>query len=75
MAVVDLQEDKARAVADELASKGVRSIAVKADVTRAKDCQRWAPVLKPSSGGSWSLAAHLDAELSDFSLVQLLAVG
>ena len=41
VAVVDVQERTARAVCEELSAKGVRSIAVTADVTSAKDCQRW----------------------------------
>lgn len=40
VAIVDVQEDKAKAVSQELGEKGVRSIAIKADITSAKDCQR-----------------------------------
>ena len=40
IAVVDIQEEKAKEVAEELSRKGVRSIAIKADVTSAKECDR-----------------------------------
>lgn len=40
MAVVDLDLAKAQAVAGELCGKGVRAVAVQADVSSKKDCQR-----------------------------------
>ena len=40
VAVVDVNADKAEATVAELRGKGVRSIAVQADVTKAADCQR-----------------------------------
>ncbi|WIA10083.1 hypothetical protein OEZ85_010290 [Tetradesmus obliquus] len=40
VAVVDLDLAKAQAVAGELLSKGVRALAVQADVASKKDCQR-----------------------------------
>jgi NAD(P)-dependent dehydrogenase (short-subunit alcohol dehydrogenase family) len=42
VAVVDVDLAKAQAVAGELGSKGVRALAVQADVSSKKDCQRWA---------------------------------
>ena len=42
MAVVDVNEAKAQETVAELRSKGVRSIAIKADITQAKECQRCA---------------------------------
>eukprot|EP00882_Tetradesmus_deserticola_P002628 GHRQ01002795.1.p1 GENE.GHRQ01002795.1~~GHRQ01002795.1.p1 ORF type:complete len:589 (+),score=311.88 GHRQ01002795.1:153-1919(+) len=40
VAVVDLDADKAQSVAEELRGKGVRAVAVQADVSSKKDCQR-----------------------------------
>ena len=40
VAVVDVNADKAEATVAELREKGVRSIAIQADVTKAADCQR-----------------------------------
>lgn len=40
VAVVDINEASASAVCDELSRKGIRSIAVVADVTKSKECQR-----------------------------------
>lgn len=40
IAVVDIQEEKAEEVCEELSRKGVRCIAIKADVTSAKECER-----------------------------------
>jgi len=40
VAVVDVNADKAEATVAELRGKGVRSIAVQADVTKAADCKR-----------------------------------
>ena len=54
MAVVDVQELTAQAVCQELSAKGVRSIAVTADVTNAKDCQRWVLLQPPRA-----LATHV----------------
>jgi hypothetical protein len=42
VAVVDVNLGKAQAVAGELGAKGVRALAVQADVSSKKDCQRWA---------------------------------
>lgn len=42
VAVVDIAADKARSTAAELKQKGIRSIAIQADVRSSKDCQRWA---------------------------------
>ncbi len=42
MAVVDVVRATAEATAAELAAKGVRSLAVVADITRAADCERCA---------------------------------
>ena len=52
VAVVDIQEEKAKEVAEELSRKGVRSIAIKADVTSAKECDRYhnLPSGVPDSG-------------------------
>jgi len=43
VAVVDVVRATAEATAAELAAKGVRSLAVVADITRAADCERCAP--------------------------------
>jgi hypothetical protein len=40
--VVDVDESKAQQVAQELQLKGARSLAIQADVSSKKDCQRWA---------------------------------
>ena len=40
VAVVDVVRATAEATAAELAGKGIRSVAVVADITRAKDCER-----------------------------------
>lgn len=40
MAVVDINEKTAKATAEELSAKGIRSLAVTADITKAKECQR-----------------------------------
>ena len=42
VAVVDVNAEKAEATVAELRSKGVRSVAIQADVTLAEDCQRCA---------------------------------
>ena len=42
MAIVDINAQTAQATAQELNAKGVRSIAVTADITKAKECQRYA---------------------------------
>ena len=42
VAVVDVDADKAEATVAELRSKGIRSISIQADVTRADECQRYA---------------------------------
>ena len=42
VAVVDVNADKAEATVAELRSKGIRSVAIQADVTSAADCQRCA---------------------------------
>jgi len=42
VAVVDVVRETAEATAHELAAKGIRSLAVVADITRAKDCERCA---------------------------------
>lgn len=39
VAVVDIQEEKAKQVCQELARKGVRCISVKADITNPKACE------------------------------------
>ena len=41
MAIVDINVQTAQATAQELNAKGVRSIAVTADITKAKECQRY----------------------------------
>ncbi len=41
VAVADINRDAAERVAAELAAKGVRAIAITADVTQAKECQRY----------------------------------
>lgn len=41
VAVVDVQEQKAQEVCQELSKKGVRCIAINADVTDAKACDGW----------------------------------
>lgn len=38
--VVDLDLSKAQRVAEELKAKGARSVAIQADVSSKKDCQR-----------------------------------
>ena len=48
VAVVDVNADKAEATVAELRGKGIRSIAIQADVTRAADCQRCCPSLRVS---------------------------
>lgn len=40
VAVVDINLEAAKVVTEELHSKGVRSIALKADVTQKADCRR-----------------------------------
>lgn len=45
MAVVDINAKTAQATAKELNGKGIRSIAVTADITEAKECQRCAACL------------------------------
>lgn len=40
MAVVDLNLENAEKVVGELRGKGVRAIAVRADVTRKEDCEK-----------------------------------
>ena len=47
MAVVDINAKTAQATAEELNGKGIRSIAVTADITKAKECQRCASCLRP----------------------------
>ena len=42
MATVVCMQDKTEAAAQELRSKGIRSIAINADVTKAADCKRCA---------------------------------
>ena len=42
VAVVDINAKTAQATAEELNGKGIRSIAVTADITKAKECQRFA---------------------------------
>ncbi len=42
MAVVDINAKTAQATAAELNGKGIRSVAVTADITKAKECQRCA---------------------------------
>ena len=42
VAVVDVVRETAEATARELAAKGIRSLAVVADITRAEDCERCA---------------------------------
>ena len=51
VAVVDVVRATAEATAAELAGKGIRSVAVVADITRAKDCERCGPAV--SSVGKW----------------------
>lgn len=41
VAVVDVDASKAQQVAQELQLKGARSLAIQADVSSKKDCQRW----------------------------------
>ena len=41
VAIVDINAGTAQATAQELNAKGVRSIAVTADITKAKECQRY----------------------------------
>ena len=41
VAVVDLQREAAEVVVGELSAKGVRAIALEADVRSAADCQRY----------------------------------
>ena len=41
VAIVDINAGTAQATAQELNAKGVRSIAVTADITNAKECQRY----------------------------------
>jgi NAD(P)-dependent dehydrogenase (short-subunit alcohol dehydrogenase family) len=45
VAVVDINSKAAAEVAEELSVKGIRAIALTADVTKAKDCQRFVPAL------------------------------
>ena len=40
VAIVDINKKTAEATAEELNAKGIRSIAVTADITKAKECQR-----------------------------------
>ena len=47
IAVVDINGEKAEAVRDELTAKGVRAIAITADITKASVCTR----CKDNSGG------------------------
>ncbi len=49
MAVVDINAKTAQATAEELSGKGIRSIAVTADITKAKECQRCARLLQAMS--------------------------
>ena len=42
VAIVDIAGDKADATAEELRAKGIRSIAIQADVSSKKDCTRCA---------------------------------
>ena len=52
VAVVDVVRGTAEATAAELAGKGIRSVAVVADITRAKDCERCgAAVIDVEIGG------------------------
>ena len=41
VAVVDISEDKAREVAEELSEKGIDSMALTADVTPGRTCSGW----------------------------------
>lgn len=51
VAVVDINEAKAKEVAAELSAKGVRSIALKADVTKADACNRMVESVIEQLGG------------------------
>ncbi len=55
VAVVDVVRATAEATAAELAAKGVRSLAVVADITRAADCERCVP--RPESPEACRAAA------------------
>ena len=56
VAVVDVVRETAEATAQELAAKGIRSLAVVADITRAKDCERCAHALAlPECWKWWAL--------------------
>ena len=71
MVVVDVVRATAEATAAELAGKGIRSLAVVADITRAKDCERCGaaekgckragPVMPAFAAAAHILAASWDA--------------
>ena len=42
VAVVDIQEEKAKQVCQELSRKGVRCVPIKADITNPEACEGWA---------------------------------
>lgn len=45
--MVDINSAKAEEVRDELAAKGIRSIAISADITKADACNRWTCLSMP----------------------------
>ncbi|KAK9832615.1 hypothetical protein WJX81_003801 [Elliptochloris bilobata] len=51
IAIVDVVRATAEATAAELAGKGIRSVAVVADITRAKDCERMVAETVAALGG------------------------
>ncbi|CAL5223886.1 g6480 [Coccomyxa viridis] len=51
VAVVDINAKTAQATAEELNGKGIRSIAVTADITKAKECQRMVDTVVSELGG------------------------
>lgn len=57
VAIVDVDEDKAEAVAGELADKGVESMAIAADVTDAEEIERYVKTVV-SEWGDLTVAVH-----------------
>ena len=74
MAVVDVNEAKAQETVAELRSKGVRSIAIKADITQAKECQRCASPPYSSVSHSGVLFVHLSCNGLCHRQLQQIAV-
>ena len=52
MAIVDINVQTAQATAQELNAKGIRSIAVHADITKAKECQRYGTIQTTPAGSN-----------------------